>query len=268
MFGAFLGDAIGSVYEFNNLRSKDFPLLTPRNYMTDDSFMTLAVIETLVKNKDNLNDIDRIEKDVVESYVKYFKKYPYGGYGNSFYYWCYRPSHSPYNSYGNGAGMRVSPVGWISSSEEQVKTLSRAVTEVSHNHPEGIKGAECIAMCIYHLRHGKDKDFIRDLVINNYYPRLKELEYDEVVKNNKFDETCQGSIPEAIYCFLISTSFEDCARTAVSIGGDSDTIACMACALAEPYYKHIDEELISRIKVLMDEEELELLEKFDEIINY
>ena len=162
---------------------------------------------------------------------------PNYGYGGSFFDWAMSESNEPYNSWGNGSGMRISPVGWIANSIEEVKKLSKAVSEVTHNHPEGIKGAEAIAMCIYMARIGKTKEEIKEYIYDNYYPELDYLDYEELLDTYEFDVSCQGSVPQAIFCFLIGESFNDVIKTAVSIGGDSDTIACMAGAIAEAYYK-------------------------------
>ena len=160
--------------------------------------------------------------------------------------------------------MRISAVGWLCNSENEIKRVSNAVTKVTHSHPEGIKGAEAIAMCIYLARIGKSKEEIRERMIKNYYPRIAELDYDNLVKTYQFDSTAPGSIPEAIYCFLISKDFEDCLRTSISIGGDSDTIACMACGIAEAYYKSIPESIYRDVFCRYIEPNNEIMEVINE----
>ena len=252
MIGAIIGDIVGSAYEFRryNVKHKDFVLVSDRTRFTDDTVLTIAVCEALLKNypfdlsKVSLN---KLRRDAVESIVKWHDKYPDVGYGGRFRQWCSRGDRKPYYSLGNGSGMRISAVGWLCQSEKEIKAISNAVTYVTHSHPEGLKGAEAIAMCIYMARIGKSKEEIRERMIQDYYPRIAELDYDELVRNYKFDSTAPGSIPEAIYCFLISKDFEDCLRTAVSIGGDSDTIACMACGIAEAYYRNIPKRLYQEV---------------------
>ena len=271
MIGAIIGDTIGSSYEFHNVKSKEFDLFTANTTPTDDSYMTMAVMETILtchpidySNK----GIEKFKKELIENFVKWFKRHPNGGYGLRFESWCLgMNNYQPYNSFGNGSAMRISPVGFYCNSEEEVKKLSKAVAEVTHSHVEGIKGAECIAMCIYLARKGKSKEEIKQYVIDNYYERLKNLNYNSLVAYYSFDETCQGSCAEAVYCFLISNDFEDCLRTSISIGGDSDTIACMSCAIAEAYYKDVPSNLISQVKSCLSEDMKDMIEKFDRLIN-
>ncbi len=230
MIGAIIGDIVGSVYEFNNIRTKDFPLFSKESRMTDDSYMTLAVQECLQKGYvfDDTND------RIIDTFKKWGRNYPDAGYGGRFWHWLFTDDREPYGSFGNGAAMRVSPVGWYANSEEEVKYLSKRVTEVTHNHPEGLKGAEVTAMCVFYARIGKSKEFIKKYV-EQYYNL--DFDYEDLRKNYWFNETCQNSVPQAIFCFLISTDFEDCLRTTISIGGDCDTTAAISCAIAEAYYK-------------------------------
>ena len=242
MIGAIIGDIIGSRFEFveDEKRPKTFALFTPNCQATDDSFMTLAVAKALlIANGD--------KQKLGELAVKFMKEiaheHPNTGWGGSFYKWLFVPGYCvPYNSYGNGAGMRISPVGWVAESEEEVKGLSKIVTEISHNHPEGLKGAEAVAMGVYLARIGKNKEEIRHR-LQAYYPELKNPHFtiNNIHGNYGYDDyghwvTCQGSIPQALIAFLDSTSFEDTIRNAVCIGGDSDTIGAMAGAIAEAYY--------------------------------
>ena len=224
IYGAIIGDIIGSRFEFNNYRSKHFKLITKDCHYTDDSIMTVAVYDALMNNR-----------DVVDSMKYYYRKFPYYGYGGSFLRWLNEPISLPYDSCGNGAAMRVSSVGWLAESEEEVKLLSYEVTKVSHNHPEGLKGAEVTAMCIYLARTGHNKRDIYNYIVEQY-PEIRNFKYNDLRKYYRFTELCQDTVPQAVYCFLISKNFIDCARTTVSIGGDSDTLCAISCAIAEAYY--------------------------------
>lgn len=262
MLGAIIGDIVGSRFEFveDILRPKDFTLFTPNCSPTDDSFMTLAVAEALLLSK---GDRTVLQEKVISSMKKVAHLHPHTGWGALFYRWLFEESNpKPYHSFGNGAGMRISPVGWVAESEEEVKALSKLVTEVTHDHPEGLKGAEAIAMAVYMARIGKDKEEIRSKM-QEYYPKLSDRTFTIKSIHGKYgydDEgkwvTCQGSIPQALIAFLDSDSFEDAIRNAVCIGGDSDTIGAMAGSIAEAYYgvsyemedqalKYLSEDLLS-----------------------
>lgn len=252
MFGASIGDVVGSRWEFNNIKTKDFALFGKGCYATDDTVMTCAVADILVNKKQNNKD------KIIDTLKKWGKKYPDAGYGGHFYNWVLGSDREPYNSYGNGSAMRVSAVGWIGKTEKEVKNLSRKVTEVTHNHPEGIKGAEVTAMCIYYARNGKSRDFIKQYV-EQYYNL--DFDYEELRKTYKHaEEICQNTVPQAIYCFLISHSFEDCLRTTISIGGDCDTTAAISCAIAEAYYGSCDG-LEKYVRNYLTEEMYEILSK-------
>lgn len=252
MFGASIGDVVGSRWEFNNIKTKDFELFGKGCYATDDTVMTCAVADILVNKKQNNKD------KIIDTLKKWGKKYPDAGYGGHFYDWVLGSDREPYNSYGNGSAMRVSAAGWIGKTEKEVKNLSRKVTEVTHNHPEGIKGAEVTAMCIYYARNGKSRDFIRRYV-EQYYNL--DFDYEELRKTYKHaEEICQNTVPQAIYCFLISHSFEDCLRTTISIGGDCDTTAAISCAIAEAYYGSCDG-LEKYVRNYLTEEMYEILSK-------
>lgn len=250
MLGAIIGDTVGSVYEFNNIRKKDFKLFGNNNFLTDDSIMTLAVAEMLKNNYQN----DKIK--IIETFKKWGRKYPKAGYGGHFFMWLFTEETEPYYSFGNGAAMRISPVAWYANSEEEVKEFSKKVTEVTHNHPEGLKGAEVTAMCIYYALIGKSKEFIKDYV-SQYYDI--DFDYEDLRKNYWFNETCQDTVPQAIYCFLISKDFEDCLRTTISIGGDCDTTAAISCAIAEAYYG-IPKKIKKQILTYLTKEMKEVLE--------
>ena len=240
MIGAIIGDIVGSRFEFveDGCRGKDFALFASGCRFTDDSLMTLAVAKSLLLSKGNYDNLGKLTTQVMKDIAK---PYPRIGWGAMFYKWLFERS-VPYNSYGNGAGMRISPVGWVAESEEEVKMLSKKVTEISHNHPEGIKGAEAVARGVYLARIGKSKEEIREK-LQEYYPKLKDKNFtiENIHGGYGYDDygdwvTCQGSIPQAIIAFLDSTSFEDAIRNAVCIGGDSDTIGAMAGSIAEAYY--------------------------------
>ncbi len=245
MLGAIIGDMVGSIYERLPCKTKDFEIYNKRMRMTDDSYLTIAVAKTLLKHYPidySEASLKSIQEDLAKEFVETFFLHRHAGFGGMFYGWCMTCRESghiapPYNSFGNGSAMRISPVGWIANSEEEVKILSKTVTEITHNHPEGIKGAEAIAMAIYLALHGYSKEEIKERMINNYYPEIKDLEFENLVKTYRFSAICQDSVPQAIYCFLISDSLEDTIRNCVAIGGDCDTTGAMAGAIAEAFYQ-------------------------------
>lgn len=241
MIGAIIGDIVGSRFEFteDDGRDKNFVFWGAGCQPTDDTFMTLAVANALVLAN---GDAEKLKSTAVSSMREVGRRHSDTSWGERFYRWLFTENPKPYNSCGNGAGMRVSPVGWVAESEEEVKVLSRAVTEVTHNHPEGIKGAEAVAMAVYLARTGKSKAEIKG-AMQEYYPQLKDENFTikNIYGNYGYDErgdwvTCQGSIPQALAAFFDSESFEDAIRNAVYIGGDSDTIGAMAGSVAEAYY--------------------------------
>ena len=229
MFGALVGDIIGSHFEFNNTKSKDFTFFNDDTRFTDDSVLTLAISKYFLKFLKEINK-DELIKLVKETAQKYIN----AGYGPSFLRWINSNSSLPYNSYGNGAAMRVSPVAYVSNSLEETIKLSDFVTSITHNHEEGLKGARCIATSIYLLLHGATKSEVKEYVEKNYYQL--NFDYQDLVQNYKFEISCQKSVPQAIYIFLISKNYIDALRNAISIGGDSDTISDMVLALSEAYY--------------------------------
>ena len=243
MLGAIIGDMVGSVYEFHPIKRKDFDIFNPRNRMTDDSLLTIAVAKTLIKHypiRYDEESLKMIQQDLVKEFVNTWKNNPGAGWGGMFYRWCAKASHGliePYNSFGNGSAMRISPVAWIANSEEELKVLSKTVTDITHNHPEGEKGAEAVALCIFLALHGSSKEEIKQRMIKEYYPEIAHFDFDELVRTYKFSEICQESCPQAIYCFLISNDLEDAIRNCVAIGGDCDTTGAMAGAIAEAYYQ-------------------------------
>lgn len=255
MKGAIVGDVIGSVFEFHNFRAKFFALEHKRTTFTDDSVMTVAVADIILNKK--TEDLKYITTKMQE----YGRKYPHRGYGGSFSRWLISENPQPYNSFGNGAAMRISPVGFVAESEKQCIAMAENITKVSHDHPEGIKGAIITALCIYYAKTGKNKEYIKAFV-SKYYNI--DFNYKDLKRNYKFNETCQGTVPQAIYCFLISKNFTDCLRTSVSIGGDTDTLCAISCAIAEAYYgttdgiyenvvsKYLDDNLRNKIDSLYE----------------
>lgn len=245
MIGAIIGDIVGSRFEFNNHRSKDFELFTDECFVTDDSIMTLAVAKAIMETcrtfessvvtsgfSDEFYSV--LERNTIRYMQEIGRKYPNCGYGSRFYQWIFSQNPQPYGSFGNGAAMRISPVGFAARSEEEAVKMSKVVTSVSHNHAEGIKGAEATVIAIFMARTGSSKEEIRSRITRDYY----ELDFtlDEIRDTYEFDETCQGTVPQAIEAFLESTSFEDAIRNAISIGGDSDTLAAITGGIAEAYY--------------------------------
>ncbi len=231
MFGAIIGDIVGSVYEFNNIKTKDFPLWKKNSHFTDDTVMTCAVCAALREYKRDKS------KDVHTLLINYMREigreYPDCGYGARFEKWLMSEEIKPYNSYGNGSAMRVSPAAWLADSLSEAKELAVYSAEVTHNHAEGIKGAVAVSEAIYMARQNCTKEQIRKH-LSHYYDL--EFTLDQIRPTYQFDETCQGSVPQAINAFLEGADFEDVIRNAISIGGDSDTIAAIAGSIAEGFY--------------------------------
>jgi len=257
MLGAIIGDIVGSRFEWNNNKSKQFDLLTYKCSVTDDSIMTLAIAKALLESKSDYSDLS-------ENVVKYMRNigqhYPNCGYGGHFREWIYSDNPKPYNSYGNGAAMRVSACGFVANTLEEVKQLSKSVTEVTHNHSEGIKGAEATAVAIFLARSGKNLLEIRDYITKNYYPLNFSL--DEIRDNYEFNESCQGTVPQALEAFFESKNFEDAIRNAISIGGDSDTIAAITGGIAGAYYG-IPTDIRKHALTFLDERLLKILVDFE-----
>ena len=231
MLGAIIGDMVGSVYEFHNLKSKEFPFLTLSCFPTDDSIMTIAVAKAILENS---GKTEGLGEKATEWMRRIGRQYPHCGYGRRFSRSLFCSDPQPYGSFGNGAAMRVSPCGWAAQSLAEVKALSYAVSAVTHDHPEGIKGAEATACAVYLARTGSSKEEIRSFIETEYY-RLN-FTLDGIRPSYRFDESCQGTVPQAIEAFLESESFEDAVRSAISIGGDSDTLAAITGSIAEAYY--------------------------------
>ena len=236
MLGAVIGDIVGSRFEWNNHRSKEFELFTEKCFFTDDSVMTIAIADALMKTN---GDISVLSDYAIKSMQEIGRPYPNCGYGGSFYHWMYSDNPEPYNSFGNGSAMRVSACGFVAKSIEEAKALSKAVTEVTHNHPEGIKGAEATTVAIFLAKTGHSLEEIREHINANYYPM--DFTLDEIRGTYEFNETCQNTVPQALKAFFESTDFEDAIRNAISIGGDSDTLAAITGGIAEAYYGIPDE---------------------------
>lgn len=226
MLGAIIGDIVGSRFEFDNHRSKDFELFTPACDFTDDSICTIAVADALLHQ----GDFAKYIHDWCQRYP-----HPMGGYGGRFARWVASDAPNPYGSFGNGSAMRVSPCGWLDPLEEALKQAELSA-RCSHDHPEGIRGAQVIAHAIWVLRHGASKAEVLQLVEDTYGYEVAGLHVEVLQRTNRFDETCQGTIPPALCCFLESSDFEDAIRNAISIGGDSDTISAIVGGLAEAHY--------------------------------
>ena len=250
ILGAIIGDVIGSVYEWNNVKTIEFPLFKDETSFTDDSVLTIATMKAIV---------DKIPYQ--KAYQEYGRNYPNRGYGERFIWWLMEANPKPYDSWGNGSAMRVSPIGWTYDNLEDVLKEAKKSAEVSHNHPEGIKGAQAVASAVYLARNGNSKNEIKDYITKNFdYDLNRNL--DEIRPKYKFDVSCQGSVPEAIIAFLESTDFENAIRLAISIGGDSDTIACISGAIAEAYYKEIPENIKNGVLELLPKEFMEFIDKF------
>lgn len=238
MLGAIIGDIVGSRFEFNNHKSKEFQLFTKNCFATDDTIMTLAVAKAIMETHKLCLEEASFSKILQEQTIKYMReigrKYPGCGYGHMFNGWIHSDGMKAYNSYGNGAAMRISAAGIYGRDIEDVCKISKAITEVTHNHKEGIKGAEATAVAVYMARNGSSKEEIHNHIEKNYYPL--NFTIDDIRDNYHYDVTCQGTVPQAIKCFLEAHDFEDAIRTAVSLGGDSDTIAAITGSIAEVYY--------------------------------
>ena len=231
MMGAIIGDIVGSRFEWHNYRHKDFTLFHPKCRPTDDSIMTLAVAKAILAARPDYEDLPA---KAVAAMQELGRAYPRAGYGRGFRAWLQSDHPEPYNSFGNGSAMRVSPTGFAARTEEEAQKLALAVTAVTHNHPEGIKGAEAVAVLIYHARQGMAMEDLHELAQNRYYPL--DFTLDEIRPTYEFSSACQGSVPQALVAFFSSTGFEDAIRNAISIGGDSDTIAAIAGSIADAHY--------------------------------
>lgn len=259
MIGAIIGDIAGSRFEHHNIKTKDFELLMRDCHFTDDTVMSLAVCEALMSCKSNHSDLS---EQAIACMQEIGNKYPHAGYGGRFRHWLCTKNPQPYNSWGNGSAMRVSGCGYVAERIEEAIQFSRMVTEVTHNHPEGIKGAEATAVAVYLARTGKNILEIRDYINKHYYPINFTL--DSIRNEYEFDVSCQGSVPQALEAFFESCSFEDAIHNAISIGGDSDTIAAITGAVAEAYYG-VPTSIRKHALTFLDEHLLNILVEFENL---
>ena len=255
MLGAIAGDIIGSAFEWNRIKTTDFPLFSEKSHFTDDTILTIAVAEGLLTDRDYFTKMK-----------EFGQKYPDVTWGDNFRQWLFSRQTEPNKSFGNGAAMRISPVGFYFDNINDVLKEAQIVTNVSHDHEEARKGAQAIAAAIYLAKTGKSKSEIKEYIQNKFgYDLNRRL--DDIRPVYKFDATCQGSVSEAIIAFLESENFEDAIRKAVSLGGDSDTLACMAGGIAEAFYKGVPSDIIEKVKKILPLEYLEIIDKFYENID-
>lgn len=260
MYGAILGDIIGSPFEFDRGdKTKDFKLFSRRSHFTDDSVMTLAVCEALLKVGQDAT-VKEIDDAVISSMQSWGRRYPHEGYGGYFRRWLTARHPEPYNSFGNGSAMRVSAVGWLYDSLEKTRTVAKATANVTHNHPEGIKGAEATASAIFMARNGSSKEEIKKYIENEFHYDLNRT-LNEIRPSYHMDETCQKTVPEAIIAFLEARDFEDAIRNAVSLGGDTDTLGAITGSIAEAYFG-ISETLISECRNRINKDMRDVVDAF------
>ena len=261
MLGAILGDIVGSPYEFDRGdKRKDFgPLVIKESEFTDDSVMTVAVAEALLKAGKEA-DTETIKKEVIAAMQDWGHRYPGAGYGGRFRGWLKADNPKPYGSFGNGSAMRVSAAGWIYDTLERTLEVAHATAEVTHNHPEGIKGAEATAAAIFMARHGKSKEEIKNYIVNEFGYNLSRT-LDDIRPGYHHVESCQETVPEAITAFLEGTDFEDVVRGAVSLSGDCDTLTCIAASIGEAFFG-IPEKLKKETLKRIDPEMREVYERF------
>ena len=253
MLGAIVGDVLGSTYEFYPMKTKKLELLDKNSHFTDDTVMTVAVADSI------MNGVP-----YVVSLQKWGRKYPSAGYGGWFKKWIHLDDPKPYNSFGNGSAMRCSSIGWLFDDKDSVLEEAKKSAEITHNHPEGIKGAQAVALGVMLGRKGSPKKEIKEKLEDLFDYDLSQ-ELDQIRPNYTFDSTCQGSVPQAIIAFLESADFEDAIRNSISLGGDADTQACITGSLAEAYYKSIPDEIASFVKWRIEDDLLAVLDQFNSI---
>ena len=258
MLGAIIGDIVGSRFEWNNLRSKCFELFTPKCFPTDDSIMTLAIAQAILDCDGTSNDLAIRAQERMREFGRL---YPYAGYGGRFATWLITNSPHPYNSFGNGAAMRVSACAYSSKTLSEAISKSLAATAVTHNHPEGIKGAEATTVAIFMARQGSSIEQIRQTIEKKYYKI--DFTLDQIRDTYEFDESCQETVPQALEAFFESTDFEDAIANAISIGGDSDTIAAITGSVAEAYYG-IPKRIGMQARTFLDARQLSVLDAFEQ----
>ncbi len=252
MLGAIAGDIIGSVYEARPIKFTEFPLFNPYSTFTDDTVLTVAVAYSILE-----------KWDYAKAFKVFGQRYPDAGYGASFYHWLFSPDSSPYYSWGNGSAMRVSPVGFAFDSVDGVLREAERSAAVTHNHPEGIKGAQATALAVFFARKGESKEYIRQEIVRRFAYNLDRT-LEEIRPGYRFDVSCQGSVPESIIAFLESKDFEDAVRKAVSLGGDSDTMACIAGGIAQAFYKEIPADIVANVRKRLPDEFLLVVDRFNE----
>lgn len=257
MIGALVGDIVGSRFEWDNIKTKEFALFTDECFPTDDSVMTLAVAQAVLSCG---GEYTHLRQQAIRSMQTLGRQYPDAGYGGSFCRWIDEQNPQPYNSWGNGAAMRVSACAWAASDLKEALALSDAVTEVTHNHPEGMRGARAVTTAVFMAKQGADKSGIADAVRRNYY--TLDFTLDDIRPWYTFDVSCQGSVPQAVMAFLEAASFEDAIRCAVSIGGDSDTIAAITGSIAEAYYG-VPAAIRTQAESFLDKTQLGILRAFE-----
>lgn len=258
MIGTIIGDVVGSRFEWDNIKTKQFDMfVSGKCRPTDDSIMTLAIAKSILACD---GDYTKLSESAVHYMQMFGRKYPRAGYGGSFWRWIMASTPQPYNSWGNGAAMRVSPCGYAAASLEEAITLSNAVTKVTHNHPEGLKGAEAVAVAIYMALHGRNMAEIKNYINRQYYSL--DFTLDDIRPTYSFDVSCQGSVPQAFVAFFESTDFEEAICNAISIGGDSDTIAAITGGIAEAYYG-VPANIRNLALPFLDEYQLSVLNEFE-----
>ena len=257
MLGAIIGDIVGSRFEFNNIKTKDFEFMPDSCFFTDDSVLTVAVAMAILNSGKNHEKLGEL---TVSSMQEIGRPYPYCGYGGMFKKWMFSDDPQPYGSYGNGAAMRVSPCGYAAESLEEAIVFSKLVTEITHNHPEGIKGAKATTAAVFMALDGKDISDIKKHINDNYYPM--DFTLSEIRDSYKFNEICQGTVPQGIMAFLESIDFEDAVRNAISIGGDSDTLGAIAGGIAGAYYG-VPDDIRKRALDFLDDRLLHILLEFE-----
>jgi ADP-ribosylglycohydrolase len=250
MLGAIAGDVIGSVHEWAATKSKDFPLFVSGSSFTDDSVLTVAVADWILSGK-----------DLVDVLHAYFKTFPGRGYGGMFLEWATEEQRNPYHSFGNGSAMRVSPVGFAFDTVDDVLRHAERSAAVTHNHPEGIRGAQTVALAIFLARQRKSKDEIRESLGARFgYDLATSL--DAIRPAYQFDETCQGTVPQALIAFLESTDYEDAIRNAISLGGDADTLGCITGGIAEAFYGGVPQDIVNEVMKRLDPNLLVVVDGF------
>lgn len=270
--GAIIGDTAGSMYEFNNIHTTDFPFFSRKSNYTDDTIMTIAVADWLANT-------DRSQNSLENRFVEYAEHNPcpIGGYGESFVRWLFQPEalrdfadsgdtiksgkteRHPYNSFGNGSAMRASACGWVANSIDEALDLGKRSAEITHNHPEGIKGAQATAAAIFMARQGESKESIRDYIERTFGYDLHHT-CDEIRPSYHWESSCQGTVPPALIAFFDSHDFESAVRLAISLGGDSDTLACITGGIAQAYYNDIPDEIVERMQFLLPKEFWQVIE--------